>query len=172
MDQVFAVAWQYVVGLLPPEELPMEAAKLLAVGLDSPALRDLAGCSRREDTVEIEGLFRQAVGELGTAIPDEETAERCLLHHLAGQLAAGTKTPGEVAARVWQGATLTAAQTGPERAFLLAVGDEYHVDFISVKHPDAFQAWETALRSAAEQLSRTTSAEVGALNERSRSTSG
>ncbi|MFB8243392.1 hypothetical protein ACFC58_43360 [Kitasatospora purpeofusca] len=167
MDQVFAVAWQYVVGLVPPEDLPMEAAQLLAVGLDSPALRDLAGRNRREDTAEIEGLFRQAVGELGTAVPDEETAERCLLHHLAGQLAAGSRTPGEVAARVWQG--LTAAQTGPEREFLQAVGDKYHVDFISSDHPAAFQVWETALRSAAERLSRTASAEVGALHERSRS---
>ncbi|WP_331737628.1 hypothetical protein OHA38_43955 (plasmid) [Streptomyces sp. NBC_01732] len=170
MDQVFAVAWQYVVGLVPPEDLPMEAAQLLAVGLDSPALRDLAGRTRREETAEIEGLLRQAVGELGTAIPDEESAERCLLHYLAGQLAAGAKTPGEVAARVWQG--LTAAQTGPERAFLLAVGDEYHVDFISDERPDAFQAWETALRAAAEQLSQTTSAEIGDLHERSRSAAG
>ncbi|MEE1805297.1 hypothetical protein [Streptomyces sp. BE133] len=107
---------------------------------------------------------------LGTAIPDEETAERCLLHYLAGQLAAGAMTPGEVAARVWQG--LTAAQTGPERAFLQAVGDEYHVDFISGEQPDAFHAWETALRSAAERLNQTTSAEVGALHERSRSAAG
>ncbi|GAA1234812.1 hypothetical protein [Streptomyces rhizosphaericus] len=170
MDQVFAVAWQYVVGLVPPEDLPMEAAQLLAIGMDSPALRDLAGRTRREDTAEIEGLFRQAVGELGTAIPDEESAERCLLHYLAGQLAADAKTPGEVAARIWQG--LTAAQTGPERAFLLAVGDEYHVDFIADAHPHAFRAWEIELRSAAEQLCQTTSAEVGALSERSRSAAG
>ncbi|WP_405877527.1 hypothetical protein OG762_03095 [Streptomyces sp. NBC_01136] len=167
MDRVFAIAWQYVVGLVSPEDLPMEAAQLLAVGLDSPALRDLAGRSRRDDTAEFRGLFQQAVGELGTAIPDEETAERCLLHYLAGQLAAGAMTPGEVAARVWQG--LTAAQTGPERAFLQAVGDEYHVDFIAGEQPDAFHAWETALRSAAERLNQTTSAEVGALHERSRS---
>ncbi|MEV6976267.1 hypothetical protein [Kitasatospora sp. NPDC093806] len=171
MDQVFAVAWQYVVGRVPPEDLPMEAAQLLAIGLDSPALRDVAGRTRREDTAEIEGLFRQAVGELGTAIPDEESAERCLLHYLAGQLVAGTKTPGEVAAMVWQ-KDLTVARTGPERAFLLAVGDEYHVDFIADARPDAFQAWEIALRSAAEQLCQTTSAEVGALTERSRSVAG
>ncbi|MFB6943811.1 MULTISPECIES: hypothetical protein [unclassified Streptomyces] len=170
MDRVFAVAWQYVVGLVPPEDLPMEAAQLLAVGLDSPALRDLAGRSRREDTAVIQSLFRQAVGELGTAIPDEETAERCLLHYLAGQLAAGFRTPREVAARVWQ--DLTAARTSLERAFLLAVGDEYHVDFISDEHPAAFQAWETALRSAAQRLSKSTSAGVGVLHERSRSAAG
>ncbi|MFJ4681622.1 hypothetical protein [Kitasatospora sp. NPDC088783] len=170
MDQVFAVAWRYVVGLVLTEDLPMEAAQLLAVGFDSPALRDLAGRARRDDAVEIRGLFRQAMGELGTGVPDWESAERCYLHHLAGQLAAGTGTPREVAANIWR--RLTEAQTGPELEFLQAVGDEYYVEFISNERPDAYQAWETALRSAAEQLSQTTSAEIGGLRERSRSATG
>ncbi|MEU9565360.1 hypothetical protein AB0D16_25560 [Streptomyces sp. NPDC048161] len=88
-------------------------------------------------------VFRQAAGELRTALPHEEAAERCLLHHLAGQLAV-TMTPGEVAARVWQG--LAAAQTGPERVLLQAVGDEYHVDFISGERPDAFHVIADAAR--------------------------
>ncbi|MFJ1758205.1 hypothetical protein [Kitasatospora sp. NPDC088134] len=163
MDQVFAVAWQYVVGVVESADLPMQAARLLAAGLDSPALRDLAGRSRAEDTTELAVLFRQAVHELGSSVPDEETAERCLLHHLAGGLAAGVKTPGEVAARVWQG--LTAAQTGAEHEFLRAVSDEYYVEYIADGQPESFRAWEAELRAAAQRLSRTTATEIRALRE-------
>ncbi|WP_052434813.1 hypothetical protein [Streptacidiphilus melanogenes] len=165
MDQLFVVAWQYVVGIVESEDLPMRAAELLAAGLDSLALRDLAGRGKSEITTELSELFRQAVHELGESMPSKETAERCLLHHLAGQLAAGTKTPGEVAARVWQG--LTSAQTGAEREFLQAVGDEYYVDYIADHQPDAFRAWETELRFAAQRLSGTTATEIRALQERS-----
>ncbi|RKE02896.1 hypothetical protein [Streptomyces sp. TLI_171] len=163
MDQLFAVAWQYVVGIVQPEELPMQAAQLLTAGMDSPALRDLAGRGRREDTAELAALFRRAVHELGSSVPDAEAADRCLLHHLAGQLAAGASAPGEVAGRVWQG--LTAAQTRTEHEFFQAVGDEYYVDYIADEQPEAFRVWEAELRSAAERLSRTTAMEIRALQE-------
>jgi hypothetical protein len=62
-------------------------------------------------------------------------------------------TPGEVAGRVWQG--LATARTPAERDFLRAVGEEYHVDYISVAAPEGFRAWEAELRAAAVRLSRT-----------------
>lgn len=170
MDQLFTVAWQYVIGIVQSEDLPMQAAQLLAAGMDSPALRDLAGRGRREVTTELSALFQQAVQELGGSMPDGETAERCLLHHLAGELAAGAKTPGEVAARVWQG--LTAAQTETEHEFLQAVGDEYYVDYIADEQPEAFRAWEAELRSAAQRLSRTTATEIRALQQNAEGTAG
>ncbi|WP_157597288.1 hypothetical protein [Streptacidiphilus rugosus] len=161
MDQLFTVAWQYVVGIVRSEDLPMQAARLLAAGMDSPALRDLAGRGRREVTTELAALFRQAVHELGGSMPDQETAERCLLHHLAGRLAAGVMTPGEVAAKVWQ--SLTAARTDAEHAFLQAIGDDYYLDNTADEQPEAFQAWEAELRSAARRLSGTTATELRAL---------
>ncbi|MYT71390.1 MULTISPECIES: hypothetical protein [unclassified Streptomyces] len=88
MEQPATVAWQYVVRLIFPEDLPMAAADLLAAGHDSPSLGDLAGRSRREDTSEIDQLFLNAMDDLGVPVPDEETAERCLLRHLATQLSA------------------------------------------------------------------------------------
>ncbi|KJS60941.1 hypothetical protein [Streptomyces rubellomurinus] len=42
-DRLHTLTWQYVTGLVPSEEPPMAAAGLLAAGLDSPALRRLAG---------------------------------------------------------------------------------------------------------------------------------
>ncbi|WBP86067.1 hypothetical protein [Kitasatospora cathayae] len=69
MDAVFALAWQYAAGQLLPEDLPMAAAELLAVGEVSPALCNLAG--RGEPTAELEELFREAMAELGVPVPDE-----------------------------------------------------------------------------------------------------
>ncbi|GAA1953209.1 hypothetical protein [Kitasatospora viridis] len=153
MDQVFTLAWQYVAGLVETDDLPMAAARLLADGLDSPALRDLAGRGRREDGWELEGLFRQAVAELGATVPDPESAERCRLRDLADRLAAGDGTPWQVAGWVW--CALPAARTGPEREFLEAVGEEYVVVMMRDDHPEDFRAWEARVRAAAERFSRT-----------------
>jgi hypothetical protein len=100
MDQPATVAWQYVVRLIFPEDLPTAAAHLLAAGYDSPSLCDLAGPSRRAETAEIDELLDGAMDELGVPIPDEETAERCLLHHMATQLGAGAISPRDAAARI------------------------------------------------------------------------
>ena len=111
-----------------PEDLPMVAADLLAAGYDSSSLRDLAGRSRREDTTEIDQLFVSTMNELGMSVPDGETAERCLLHHMATQLSADAISPREAAVRVWQG---IASLTDPEREFVAAVGEEYCLDYLS-----------------------------------------
>jgi hypothetical protein len=128
MDQPTAVAWKYVVGLVFPEDLPMVAAGLLAAGYDSPSLRDLAGRSRRADTEEVDQLLRNAMEEFGVVFPGDETAERCLLHHLASELSAGAVSAREVAARVWQG---IAVLTERGREFVAVVGPEYCLDYLS-----------------------------------------
>ncbi len=61
MDAAFILAWQYSVGLVFPEDLPMAAAELPAEGQDSRALRDLAGRSRNDDTAELQDLLREAM---------------------------------------------------------------------------------------------------------------
>ncbi|MFF9623809.1 hypothetical protein [Streptomyces griseosporeus] len=149
MDQPATLAWKYAASLIHEEELPMLAAHLLAAGHDSPSLCDLAGRSRREHPATIRRLFGHAMDELGILIPDDETAERCLLHHLATQLAAGAMSPAEAAARVWQG---TEALTDPEQEFVAAVGLEYHLDFMS---PEELRAWENTVRLAAKTLAGT-----------------
>ncbi|WP_329128908.1 hypothetical protein OG552_01660 [Streptomyces sp. NBC_01476] len=149
MDQPVTIAWQYVVGLIFPEDLPMAAAHVLAAGYDSPSLRDLAGRSRRTDTEETAALFEGTTNELGVRIPDDETAERCLLHHMATRLCTGAVSPRDAAARVWQG---IACLTAPEYAFVQAVGEEYYLDHLS---PEDFRTWENAVRLAAEALART-----------------
>ncbi|MFF2214054.1 hypothetical protein [Streptomyces antibioticus] len=149
MDQPATLAWKYAASLIRVEDLPMVAAHLLAAGHDSPSLRDLAGRTRHEHPADIRELFGHTMEELGIQIPDYETAERCLLHHMATQLSAGALSPKEAAARVWQGIE---AVTDPERTFVAAVGLEYQLDFMS---PEEIRAWENAVRRAAKTLSAT-----------------
>ncbi|MGW6704532.1 hypothetical protein ACWGDE_06535 [Streptomyces sp. NPDC054956] len=149
MDHPATTAWQYVASLIYPENLPMAAAHLLAAGYDSPSLRDLAGLPRRADTTEINTLFEEAMRQLGILIPDNETAERCLLHHTATRLSTGAISPKDAAARVWKG---IASLTEPERAFVRAVGYEYYLDHLP---PEDFRAWENDVRLAAQTLART-----------------
>ncbi|MEU9045420.1 MULTISPECIES: hypothetical protein [unclassified Kitasatospora] len=150
MEQLLTLAWQYRAGLVPNEELPIAAAHLLVAGLDSPALRELAGLSRSDSNAE---LFPVVLGEFGTALPDQDITECCVLHHVADRLVAGAMTPSQVAAEVWR--RLFAGWTEAERDFVDAVGYEYHVDLIAAERPEAFRVWEKALRSAAERLCRT-----------------
>jgi hypothetical protein len=149
MDQPATLAWKYAASLIYEEDLPMLAAHLLAAGHDSPSLRDLASRSRREHPATIRRLFGHAMEELGVLIPDDETAERCLLHHMATQLSVGAMSPAEVAGRIWKGIE---ALTGPEQKFVAAVGMEYHLDFMS---PEELRAWENTVRLAAKTLAGT-----------------
>nr|WSX75804.1 hypothetical protein OH826_19285 [Streptomyces sp. NBC_00899] len=149
MDQPTTVAWQYLVRLIFPEDMPMAAAHLLAAGYDSPSLCDLAGLCRRAETAEIDELFEGAMDELGVRVPDDETAERCLLHHMATQLCAGAVSPRDAAARVWQ---TIASLTEAEREFVQAVGEEYYLDYLS---PEELRSWENSVRLAAQALART-----------------
>lgn len=150
MDAAFTLAWQHSVGLVLPEALPMAAAGLLAEGHDSPALRDLAGRSRHEDTVELESLLQEALAELRVPVPDGETAERCLLHHLATRLTAGDIGPKDVAATLWYG--VADSGTELEVRFARAAAEEDHLDAMETDRPEAFRSWEDALRAAAVAL--------------------
>src|SRR5947208_2941247 len=64
-------AVKLALGDQPVEELPMVAAETLARGLDSLALRTLAGQSRHDSSVE---LFHQAMDELGSSVSAVEEA--------------------------------------------------------------------------------------------------
>jgi hypothetical protein len=60
-------------GTLPSEQLPGLATDALSQGLDSPALRELAGTSPR-DVRDARDFFLVALGELGITLLDEQQA--------------------------------------------------------------------------------------------------
>ncbi|MBM9503676.1 hypothetical protein [Actinacidiphila acididurans] len=149
MEHPFTLAWRYVVGVLAVEDVPMAAAQLLVAGWDSPALCDLAGRSRREDADQVRGLFMETMDELRVSVPDEEAAERCLLHHVAARIAEGSLTAAAAACQIWH---QTSARTELERGFADAIGVEYYFEYVTAKRPETLRAWEEAARSAAERL--------------------
>lgn len=75
----------------------MAAAQALARGVDSPALRELAGLGRRSDTTEIRDQFERAVQELDIPLPSPEQAGRRDLNRLARELVHGQTSPRETA---------------------------------------------------------------------------
>ncbi len=126
----------------------MLAAHALVDGRDSPALRELAGLSRRSVATDIRELYVQALHELGIPLPDEETAGRCLLVSLAFGLTKGELSPQGVADRL---SMTVAARTREETRFLSVAAD--YSEWIG---PDELPAWEDELRTAARSLSTST----------------
>ncbi|MFB7291231.1 hypothetical protein [Actinacidiphila glaucinigra] len=133
-------AWQHVAWVVPIEDLPMLAAHALADGDDSPALRELAGLSRRDDPAEIRELYDRALSELGIKLPDEETAGRRVLLDLAQRLVRGELTAVEVANKL----SKTAART-PEETHFLVTAAVYSKWLL----PALLPGWERDLRAAA-----------------------
>ncbi|MFF7574876.1 hypothetical protein ACFZBE_07760 [Streptomyces sp. NPDC008061] len=148
MERLQISAWEYVAGVLPAEELPMLAAHALVDGHDSPALRELAGLSRRSDGTEIRELYLQALHELHVFLPDEETAGRRHLVSLASRL-----TRGELsAAEVTNGLSMTVTARTQEETKFLSIAAEYS----EWMGPDDLPAWEQELRTTAHSLTTST----------------
>lgn len=97
MDELRAAAWEYAAGRVFPEDLPMIAAHALAAGVDSPALRELAGLRRLSDPNTIRELHAAALRELGIEQPSSEQAGRRDLYRLADDVVSGRKNPREAA---------------------------------------------------------------------------
>ncbi|MGV9315998.1 hypothetical protein ACWDR0_27990 [Streptomyces sp. NPDC003691] len=144
MDRLQDSAWQYVAEVLHPEDLPMLAAHALVDGHDSPALRELAGLSRRNDATEIRELYIQALSEHDVPLPDEEMAGRRLLVSLAFGLVQGSLGPEEVGNSL---SMTVAADTEQETQFL-SIAAEYS-EWIGA---DYLPAWERELQAAAQLL--------------------
>lgn len=62
------------------EELPHIATDAICEGLDSPALRVLAGSSPNDAPADLWQLLRKAAQELGISVPDRLGAARRVLH--------------------------------------------------------------------------------------------
>ena len=86
------MAYRFLAGEVPSEDLPSWAAQALVDGLDSPALRELAGLPRGE-VREARDLFRQAVVELGAVLPTEDASPGDLALFWASRVVAGSVAP-------------------------------------------------------------------------------
>lgn len=85
-------AWRMAAGSLASEDLPEIATEALTRGVDSPALRVLAGQSR-DDVRDSADLFRVALDELGIDVPDLDSAQWRLARRIAGDIVAGRISP-------------------------------------------------------------------------------
>ncbi|MGW4825487.1 hypothetical protein ACWEP4_43105 [Streptomyces sp. NPDC004227] len=140
-------AWLYQADQVCPEDLPMTAAQALAVGVDTPALCELAGLPRHADPREIRDTFEQALAESGIALPDYRLAQRYALRRLATRFTAGEATLAELASDEWWEIEV---ETAEERAFVVLLPPcacciEYTLGLDEA-------AWEAQLRIAARAL--------------------
>ncbi|MFI5801273.1 hypothetical protein [Streptomyces sp. NPDC051561] len=108
-------AWLYRADEVCPKDLPMTAAEALAAGVDSPALRELAGLPRNADSRDLCDAFEQALAELEIALPEPAPARRHALRRLAVRFAAGEVDLAELASDIWWDME---AGTAAEQAFL------------------------------------------------------
>ncbi|MFD4872419.1 hypothetical protein ACFWOB_03500 [Streptomyces sp. NPDC058420] len=95
-----AVLWS--MGEIPATDVVTAACDALVAGLDSPALRILAACTRSEAGYDVPDLLPPALDDLGLtfhpagSVAGQEAAARAL----AARMLAGELTPRELAFRI------------------------------------------------------------------------
>jgi hypothetical protein len=95
------VAAKWVLGRLPTQALPAIATDALVAGLDSQALRELAG--ELHPTLDESGpLFEEILDEIGVGVPDRSRAGLVLAKAYATQIVDGTLSPQEGAQHIWR----------------------------------------------------------------------
>ncbi|MFE1411212.1 hypothetical protein ACFW6F_10455 [Streptomyces sp. NPDC058746] len=108
-------AWLYRADQVCPEDLPMTAAQALAVGMDTPALCELAGLPRHADPRDIRDTFERALEEMGIILPDHHLSRRYALRRLAMRCAAGEADLAELVSDEWSEMQV---ETAEEQAFV------------------------------------------------------
>lgn len=142
-DPLEVAAWRVAAGSLVSEGLPQIATEALVRGLDSPALRVLAGQSPG-DVRDSADLFRVALGELGIDLPGPDSAQWLLARRTAGQIVAGRISPARGATELWL-AYGKVRDNGDLRIF---VGLASMLD----DHPDDAEQIEAGMVMAAQEL--------------------
>jgi hypothetical protein len=142
-DPVEVAAWRMAVGRLASEALPEIATEALVWGLDSPALRVLAG-QARWDVRDSSDLFRVALDELSIEVPDADRAQWLLVRRTAGEILAGRITAACGASELWL-AYETVRDNGDLRIF---VGLASMLD----DHPEDAEQIEADITAAAREL--------------------
>jgi hypothetical protein len=135
MEEIRRVADDYVLRRLCAEDLPMAAAQALTRGVDSPALRELAGLGRA-DVRDAVDLLGKAMAELGHPVRSpgailRERAQLAAVRLLAGELAA-PEAAGQIAALLCEADHLDERDSSSELAtrfeVLSADWDDYPAD--------------------------------------------
>src|SRR5215470_15208109 len=90
----------WVLDLIPTADLPRVAADALEVGLDSPALRILAG-ELHPDVGELERLFSNALEEFKIEIPSRSEAMMVAAKYYATAIVYGNMSPREAGGNLW-----------------------------------------------------------------------
>jgi hypothetical protein len=147
VDPLEVAAWRMAVGQLASEDLPELATEALVRGLDSLALRELAG-QAPDDVRDSADLFRVALAELGIELPDSETAEWRLARRVASEIVAGTISGGRGANKLW-GTYLRVRENGDLRIFvgLASMLDDYPDDVEEIEADIVVAAREFLSRS-------------------------
>jgi hypothetical protein len=140
-------AWLYQADQICLDDLPMTAAQALAMGMDTPALCELAGLSRHADPRDIRDTFEQAAEELGIILPDHHLARRYALCRLATRFIAREVDLADLASDEWSEVKV---ETAEEQAFVALLPPcacciEYTLGLDEA-------AWETQLQIAARAL--------------------
>jgi hypothetical protein len=86
-----------VVGELTSDDLPQIAVEALLLGAESPSLAALAGAARCEGPAERRDLLRQALAELGMALPTTREAVATLRDLYAAEVVSGDRAPAAAA---------------------------------------------------------------------------
>lgn len=148
MEVLREAVWRQAAGLVYPEELPTIAAEALARGVDSPALRELAGLGRGSDTTEIRDLYLAALEELGISAPSTEVAVRRWLRDLADALVSGRMSATEAAGKL----VLPGEAWMTEKEFGFAHLGYYQEEFADFASAEQVSEYENDLREAAQAV--------------------
>jgi len=125
--------------------VPAAATMALEAGLDSTALRQLAGLTEREiDAASV--LLRQALGDLGEPIPTKRDAVMHLARGVAGAIVRGEVSPVSGAREIWQLSLRADERHLPELDTFVYGASEWE------SRPEARAAFEDGIRRQARTL--------------------
>ena len=126
------------------DELASEAANALMGGIDTPAIRRLAGMTG-DDAEEVRIVFREVLRELEIETPSHREATIMLAVEVARRISAGTISPYDGAKEIWH----------------LSVGEDVHeLDTFAYaasewqERPRQHKKWAAAIVAAANDLVR------------------
>jgi hypothetical protein len=95
------VAVGYWLDPIPPDDMPVLAARMLAEGHDTPAFRRAAGLARDDDPRDVREAFQDALAELGVWLPGRDAAELAAGISLARELLSGALPIAGCVSRAW-----------------------------------------------------------------------
>src|SRR5881296_1271755 len=136
---------QWVLGQIASERLPLVAQDALEAGLDSPALRELAG-EANPAMSDAGPIFDRALKELGLALMTRSEAGLVLAKMYARQILTGAFGPYEGARRIWREAWNRECDERLSSFVYWASEYEEHLD------PDRRTECERGILEAARQL--------------------